>query len=117
MAKKINTPYGRLFVQLLRQSFDDSTVNKLFIRLGTRLSVQQELIQENNKQTSSNKLLIILLNIALIPAFLTVIKLFPDSYEFFTEDIIGRLIVILALTTASGAIILDRVLNGGDRIG
>lgn len=115
LSKKLNTPYGRMFAQLLRQSFDDNAVTNLFTKLSARLSSRQDLVQENNKQTTANRMLISALNIAVIPVFLGVTKVFPESYTFFTQDIAGRLIIILALSSAVGAVLLDRVLNGGNQ--
>jgi Flp pilus assembly protein TadB len=115
LSKKLHTPYGKLFAQLLRQSFEDETVVHLFIKLSARLSSHQDLVQENNKQTKSNRMLISIMNVALIPAFLIVNKVFPESHAFFTQEVTGRLIIIFALSSAVGAVLVDRILNGGDQ--
>ena len=46
LSHKLSSEYGRLFVQLLRISFEDSSVKPMFLRLATRLQGQQKLIQE-----------------------------------------------------------------------
>lgn len=113
LSKKLNSPYGRLFIQLLRQSFDDNAVISLFVKLSARLGSRQDLVQENNKQISSNRFIVTAMNIAIVPAFFTVTRILPESYSFFTQDITGRLIIIIALSSAVGAVLMDRVLNGG----
>jgi hypothetical protein len=55
------------------------------------------------------------MNVALIPAFLIVNKVFPESHAFFTQEVTGRLIIIFALSSAVGAVLVDRILNGGDQ--
>lgn len=115
LSRRLNTPYGKLFTQLLRQSFDDETVISLFIKLSARLSSHHDLVQENNKQTKSNRMLISMMNIAIIPAFFVVNKVFSESHIFFTQEITGRLIIIFALSSAVGSVLIDRILNGGDQ--
>ncbi len=114
MSKRLRTPYGLFFVQLLRQSFEDSTANNMLIRLGARLTTQKELIQQNNKNTISNKVMITILNLLLIPAFVVICKVIPESYEFFTETITGNMLIVIALLSAAGSFLLDRVVNSED---
>lgn len=114
LARKLNFEYGRLFVQLLRLSFEDEAVKPLFVRLAARISGQQELIRKNRVEVSADRTMSLILNLAIVPVYLLMQKVVPEARLFFLETAAGRGIVVCCLLSAVAGAILDRMVNRGD---
>ncbi|MGD0620952.1 MAG: hypothetical protein ABSA82_00580 [Thermacetogeniaceae bacterium] len=113
LSQKLNFEYGRLFVQILRLSVEDSAVGPMFTRLALRLSSQQKLIRKSMVEVSMDRMLAIAMNLAIVPAYLLVLRTMPDSYAFFVNTVIGRIIIVACLAFVIIGISLDRLLDRG----
>ncbi|MGI9862535.1 hypothetical protein SDD30_14235 [Moorella naiadis] len=116
LGRELDSEYGRMFVQLLRLSLEDEAVKPLFARLAIRISAQQDLIRKNQVTLSADRLLMLVLNIAVAPLYFFVHHIIPEAHEFFTATVTGRAVVVLCLLSALIGIVLDRV-AGGENVG
>lgn len=107
MSKRIGTDYGKMFGHLLNTSVTDEAVKPLFSRFAARLTSQQELIRKNRQEVTIDRVSIGILNGCMIPAFLVMGKIIPESHRFFTTTAFGKGIVIFCLLSATTGIILD----------
>jgi pilus assembly protein CpaF len=115
LSKKLNFGYGKLFVQILRLSIEDSAVGPMFTRLSTRLAGQQKLIRKSTVEVAMDRMLAIAMNVAVIPAYILITRAMPDSRLFFLNTAVGRTIIVLCLISAIVGIAMDRLLDrGGD---
>lgn len=114
LAKKLDFEYGRLFVQLFRLSFEDEAVKPLFARLAARISNQQELIRKNRVEVTADRIMSLALNLSVIPVYLLMQRVIPESYQFFTGTAAGRGVVVCCLVSAVAGAVLDRMVNRGD---
>lgn len=114
LAKNLDFEYGRLFVQLLRLSFEDEAVKPLFSRLAARISGQQDLIRKSRVEVASDRIMSLVLNLAVVPVYLLMQKVVPEARSFFTDTVAGRGIVVCCLVSAVAGALLDRVVNRGD---
>lgn len=107
MSKRIGTSYGKMFGHLLNTSISDEAVKPLFSRFAAQLASQQELIKKNRREVTVDRISIGILNGCMIPAFLVINKIIPESYQFFTTTLFGKAIVDLCLLSVTMGIILD----------
>jgi pilus assembly protein CpaF len=116
LAKKLNSEYGRLFVQLLRISFEDSAVSPMFTRLATRLAGQQKLIRKNRVEVTAERVVSMGLNVLVVPAYLFASRVMPESPAFFANTATGRVIIVFCLVSVIVGIVMDRVLGQGGEL-
>lgn len=116
MDRKLSNEYGRLFVQLLRLSFEDQAVKPLFARLAARVTTQQDLIRKNRLEVSLDRKLAVFLNLAVIPAYFFVSKVVPEAKEFFTTTAAGKGLVALCLFSMAVGSLLDILMGGGEQV-
>ncbi|NSW83998.1 MAG: type II secretion system F family protein [Syntrophothermus sp.] len=113
LARGLDNEYGRMFVQLLRLALEDEAVKPLFNRLALRLTTQQDLLQKNRVEMSYDRMVSLIMNLAIVPAFIFVHQLVPEAREFFVSSIWGRLIVSVSAASVVGGAFLDRLASGG----
>jgi Flp pilus assembly protein TadB len=113
LAKDLDNEYGRMFVQLLRLSFEDQAIKPLFRKLANRISSQQGLIQKNKVELTADRILSVALNIAIVPAYLAIHRYVPDANEFFTTTLAGKILVTVCIASAVCAALIDRIANKG----
>jgi pilus assembly protein CpaF len=113
LSRKLDFEYGRLFVQLLRLSFEDSAVGPMFMRLASRLASQQKLIRKNRVEVALDRSLSILLNLAVIPVYIFISRTVPDAPGYFVATASGRTIIAICLVSIIVGIVLDRMLGQG----
>jgi Flp pilus assembly protein TadB len=115
LSKNLNFGYGKLFVQILRLSIEDSAVGPMFTRLSIRLAGQQKLIRRSTVEVAMDRLLAIVMNVAVIPAYILITRAMPDSRVFFLSTAVGRTVIVLCLISVIVGIAMDRLLDrGGD---
>jgi Flp pilus assembly protein TadB len=107
MSKRIGTDYGKMFGHLLITSVTDEAVKPLFNRFAARLTSQQELIRKNRQEVTVDRISIGILNGCMIPAFLVMNRIIPESHAFFTTTPSGKGIVVFCLLSATVGIVLD----------
>ncbi|MDQ0287505.1 pilus assembly protein CpaF [Desulfofundulus luciae] len=112
LGRELTGEYGRMFVQLLRLSFEDEAVKPLFTKLAMRVTAQQDLVRKNRLEVSVDRMLAVVLNLAVVPAYLFVSRIVPESKEFFLATAAGKGVVVLCLLSALTGGILD-ILTGG----
>lgn len=113
LAKDLDNEYGRMFVQLLRLSLEDQAIKPLFSRLAARITSQQGLIHRNKTELTADRMLSVVLNIAIVPTYLIIRSAIPESHFFFTSTMIGKTLITLCIASAVCAAILDRLANKG----
>jgi len=110
LSGNLNCEYGALWAKLLLAATEDSTVMKMMPRLIERLNEQRLLTQKNLTGLSAPRRLGILLNILLIPGFIIVQVIFPDTLSFYSEPL-GRAVIVVSLLSVAMGIALDQVLR------
>jgi pilus assembly protein CpaF len=113
LSQKLNFEYGRLFVQLLRLSFEDSAVGPMFTGLSAKLAGQQKLIRKGRVDVALDRGMVVGMNLGIIPAYYIASRMVPEAPMFFTQTAAGRSIVVLCLISAITGMVLDRFLNRG----
>lgn len=113
LANDLDNEYGRMFVQMLRLSFEDQAIKPLFRKLANRISSQQGLIKKNKVELTADRVLSVLLNIAIVPAYLVIHHYVPEANEFFTATIAGKVLATVCIASAVCAAITDRLANKG----
>lgn len=113
LSKKLNFEYGRLFVQLMRLSFEDSAVGPMFTGLSAKLAGQQKLIRKGRVDVALDRGMVVGMNLGIIPAYYIASRMVPEAPMFFTQTAAGRSIVVLCLISAITGMVLDRFLSGG----
>lgn len=112
-AGNVGHSYGRLWAQMLLAAAGDMTVVKVMPRLIERLSKQKLLQQKNMTELSGTRRIAGILNVLVIPCFILVQVLFPESSGFFNEPL-GRIVVAIFLLSLCVGIMLDRLLQKVD---
>ncbi|SHE97493.1 Flp pilus assembly protein TadB [Desulfofundulus australicus DSM 11792] len=112
LGRELHGEYGRMFVQLLRLSFEDEAVKPLFTKLAARVTAQQDLIRKNRLEISMDRVLAVALNLAVVPAYFFASHVVPEAKEFFLTTAAGKGVVVLCLLSAVTGGVLD-VLMGG----
>lgn len=113
LARRLNCEYSRIWAQMLLASQEDSTVIKLMPRLITMLNGQRLLQQKNILELSGERRIGIILNILIVPAFLTTQLFLPGTAGFYTQPF-GRLVIILVFLSVVVGISLDQLLRRVD---
>jgi len=111
LAKKLDFYHGRMFAQLLRQAYDDSAVAPLFSRLATKIASYQQLSKKNRSSLASEGVVARLLNVMVLPVFLFMQYIVPETTSFLVGHPVGRIIVTLCFASILVGIILDRMLS------
>lgn len=112
-AENVGNSYGRLWSRMLLAAAGDMTVVKVMPRLIERLSKQKLLQQKNMTELSGTRRIAGILNVLVIPCFILVQVLFPESSGFFNEPL-GRVVVAVFLLSLCVGIMLDRLLQKVD---
>lgn len=112
LGRELHGEYGKMFVQLLRLSFEDEAVKPLFAKLAARVTAQQDLVRKNRLEVSVDRLLAVVLNLAVIPAYLFVSRIVPEAKEFFLATAAGKGVVVLCLLSAVAGGIMDIAFGG-----
>jgi pilus assembly protein CpaF len=112
LGRELAGEYGKMFVQLLRLSFEDEAVKPLFGRLAMRVTAQQDLVRKNRLEVSVDRMLALALNLAVIPAYLFVVRMVPEAKEFFLTTAAGKSVVALCLFSSVTAGLLDIAMGG-----
>lgn len=110
LSKRLDFYHGRMFAQLLRQAYDNSAVTPLFSRLATKISSYQQLSKKNRSNLAYQGIMARLLNIMILPIFLLMQYVVPETTSFLIEHPIGRIIVTLCFTSMLVGILIDRML-------
>ncbi|MGB9886807.1 MAG: type II secretion system F family protein [Moorellales bacterium] len=114
LGRKLDSEYGRMFVQLLRLSFEDEAVKPLFTRLALRLTEQQSLIRKNRVEVAADRAGSLGLSAAAVPVYFMMQRVVPESAEFFTMTLAGKFLVCLCMLSLLGAMLMDRLMGGAD---
>ncbi len=116
LSQKLNSEYGKLFVQLVRISFEDSAVAPMFTRLAQRLAAQQKLVRKNRIEVTAERAVSMGMNILVIPAYLFVCRLMPESPAYFADTATGRMIIVFCLLAVVVGIVMDRFVGQGGEL-
>lgn len=100
---------GRMFVQLLMAAKRDSSVAPLFGELVTRLAVQLELARKNRSVLYADRLLSWIMLGAMVPAYLVMRLTVPETGEFLTATVSGRVVVALCFLSVIVWTVMDRL--------
>ncbi len=111
LAKKLDFYHGRMFAQLLRQAYDDSAVAPLFSRLATKIASYQQLSKKNRSNLAYQGIVARLLNVLVLPVFLAMQYIIPETASFLIEHPMGRIVVTICFASILVGIILDRMLS------
>lgn len=114
LGRKLDSEYGRMFVQLLRLSAEDEAVKPLFSHLAARLAGQQNLIRKNRVELAADRLVSLTLNASVIPLYFLMRRVVPESGEFFIATAAGKMIVALCIGSVVAGMLLDRLIGGGE---
>lgn len=106
MGRELSGEYGKMFVQLLRLSFEDEAVKPLFSKLAARVTAQQDLMRKDKLETAMDRILVIALNLAVIPIYFVMVKTLPEAGEFF-RTAAGKGVIAMCLFSAVMAGLLD----------
>jgi pilus assembly protein CpaF len=112
LGRELDSEYGRMFVQLLRLSFEDEAVKPLFTRLALRLTEQQGLIRRNRVQVAADRLGALALSVSAVLVYFLMLRALPESGEFFGATVPGRMLVCLCLVSVFGSMLMDRLAGG-----
>jgi len=110
LSKKLDFYHGRMFAQLLRQAYDNSAVAPLFSRLATKVSSYQQLSKKNRSNLAYQGIMARLLNVMILPVFLLMQYVVPETTAFLIEHTIGRIIVTICFASMLVGILIDRML-------
>ena len=113
LGRELDNEYGKMFVQILRLSFEDQAVKPLFRKLANRISGQQALIQKNKTELTADRILSVVLNLAIVPAYFIIQSYTSDANVFFTTTLAGKILVTLCIASAVCAAVVDRLANKG----
>ncbi|WP_025772909.1 type II secretion system F family protein [Neomoorella thermoacetica] len=102
---------GRMFVQLLMAARRDSSVAPLFGELVTRLAVLLELIRKNRSELYADRLLSWIMLAAMVPAYLVMRATVPETYEFLSGTVAGRIVVALCFLSVIVWVVMDRFMG------
>ncbi|MDN5344538.1 MAG: hypothetical protein PWQ18_649 [Clostridia bacterium] len=112
LMKELDFEYGRMFVQLLRLAWDDAAVRPLFARLAGRIANLQGLIYKNTSGMAYSRFMGMLVNALILPEFLLMRTVIPETGSFLVNDPLGRLLVVVCFLSILVGMILDRALSG-----
>ena len=111
LAKKLDFYHGRMFAQLLRQAYDDSAVAPLFSRLATKIASYQNLSKKNRSNLAYQGVVARLLNVLVLPVFLAMQFIMPETASFLVGHPVGRIMVTICFASILVGILLDRMLS------
>lgn len=112
LMQELDFEYGRMFVQLLRLAWDDAAVRPLFTRLAGRIANLQGLIYKNASGMAYGRFMGMLVNALILPEFLLMRSLVPETGYFLVYNPIGRLLVVVCFLSILVGMLLDRALSG-----
>ncbi len=107
LSRELKIEYGKIFVQLLKISMIDEAVKPLFLKMAIRLTSQQELVRKNRKELMVDRVVSGMLNITMVPAFIVVNKIIPESHNFFVNTSPGKGIVVVCILSVMAGVMLD----------
>jgi pilus assembly protein CpaF len=109
LMSKLEFAGGRMFVQLIMAAKRDSSVAPLFGELVTRLAVQLELARKNRSVLYADRLLSWVMLGSMVPAFLVMRLTVPETGEFLTATVAGRVVVTLCFLSVIVWTVMDRL--------
>lgn len=112
LARDLDSPYGYMFVQLLRAAGSQGQrVAPLFHELVSRVAAGQQLDKLNRSEVSGDRASGFLLSMLPLPLYFLLQRWMPETHVFFTSTAAGRIIVTVSLLSALGWFFVDRVVN------
>lgn len=109
LANKLDTEYGRMFVQLARLASNDSSISPLFTELLEKIENNIETNRKNYSNLVGERMLALMMTCIPIPTFFFMTKVVPETTYFLANTSLGRLIVILTFGSMLTWAILDRI--------
>lgn len=112
MAKELDTPYGHMFVQILRAAqAQGQTIAPLFHDLVSRIAVAQELEKQNKGEISGERAIGLFLAILPLPLYLVLQRWIPESNMFLTGTVAGKFIVFMSFVSGITWFFVDRLVS------
>jgi len=111
LSTKFDNHFGKMFVQLIRQSQKDANVIELFPELTNNIEEHIEITRKNESNISVERLQAFILALLPIPAYILMAKAFPETQEFIRQTYYGRLVIILSFISLFVFIIIDRFIR------
>lgn len=111
MLKELDFDVGHEFVQVLRVAYHDIAVRPMFSKLAVKIGGAQRLQQDNKNTLLWMKSMGLLLNILVIPTYIFMSLIIPETNQYLTESIIGRFIVTMIFLSVLLGILMDRALQ------
>ncbi|NPV89598.1 MAG: hypothetical protein HPY50_02325 [Firmicutes bacterium] len=116
MAAEIALPYGNVFVQLMRLGRNGTAHGAIFLELANRIVTDRELDALEKSQNSGERLVALIITIAPLVEYFILASIFPETREFVTETVAGRLVMFISLISAILYGVLKRLTVGVDTI-
>lgn len=113
LGRRLRSEYGMMFVQLLRISLDDESVKPLLTSLSMRITDQQQLMAKERREVGADRIVSIVLNLLIFPAYWVVNAYVSNVGLFFTETLTGKFIIITCLLSILIAMLLDIIATKG----
>ena len=111
MLKDLDFDVGHEFVQVLRVAYHDIAVRPMFSKLAVKIGGVQRLQKDNKNTLLWMKSMGLLLNILVIPTYIFMNLIIPETNQYLTESIIGRFIVTMIFLSVLLGILMDRALQ------
>ncbi len=112
MIKELNSPYGHMFVQILRAAETKGAMTApLFHELVSRITVAQNLKEHNKSELSADRAVGLLLTVAPLPLYFLLTSWLPHADQFFAETMAGQTLITLCFVSAITWFFVDRAVS------
>lgn len=113
LANNLNCEIGRIWCKTLLASVQNTSIVRLMPALIAQLNNYRLLNEKNKANLSGMRRIGMILNILIVPGFITTQLFFPTSREFFTQPL-GRFVIILIFLSLLVGVGLDQILRRVD---
>lgn len=104
--------YGGVFCRLLEAVLRDAGAGQLFAKLSYRLSQRRVLEERNEAALRAYRLIGLAFLCALPILYLGLLQWLPETYEYVTETVRGRLTILAAAMAVLGSLVMGRMTSG-----
>lgn len=109
LSAKLDTEYGKMFIQLIQQARKDTSVRALFTDLLSKIEKHLELTRQNISSLTGERILAFIMTMIPVPAYLFINRIIPESKTFIVETFIGRTLITLAFGSMFLWTIIDKI--------
>jgi pilus assembly protein CpaF len=112
MEEELDSPYGRMFVQIIRAAREKGhAVAPLLHDLVSRITVAQELARSNRSEVSGERWVGLLFAVLPLPLYFLLQAWIPEAGAFLTGTAAGHVVVFASFLSAIAWFYVDRVVN------